>query len=179
MKKSAGGVKKMLLFLLLLAAAFGYGLSGSSGKAEAAELAAGYPAADQRTAVLDDLRFGDDLSEQSHGLKAEKSESFRGGLDQPARKLLAGGSHPWEGGTVEWTMKVDPKAQNYLTVKLWGSDKGRDSGRLVLFANGLQVGYRHEGDYDVLNQCDDEALAPGRFVYVTIPLPPKLTQGKK
>jgi hypothetical protein len=75
-------------------------------------------------------------------------------------------------------MKVDPQAQNYVTVKLWGSDKGAASGRLVLFANGLQVGYRHEGDYDVLNQCDNEALAPGRFVYVTLPLPPQLTHGK-
>ena len=146
--------------------------------ANATASAAPYVPGDKPTAVVDDISFGDSASEQKHGLKEEKSEPFRGGLDQPARKLLPGGSHPWEGGTLEWTMNVDPNAQNYLTVKLWGSDKGKESGRLVLFANGLQVGYRHEGDYDVLNQCDDEALAPGRFVYVTVPLPQKLTQGK-
>jgi len=168
-KKSSGSFDKGLLLLLLLTVAF---------KVDAKELSSTYLPANQPTAVVDDITFGDDLSEQNHGLKEEKSEALRGGLDQPARKLLPGGSHPWEGGTLEWTMKVDPKAQNYLTVKLWGSDKGHDSGRLVLFANGLQVGYRHEGDYDVLNQCDDEALAPGRFVYVTVPLPPKLTQGR-
>ena len=134
--------------------------------------------ADQPSAVVDNLAFGDARSEQEHGLKAEKSESFQGGMNQPARKLLPGGAHPWEGGTLEWTMKVDPNAQNYVTIKLWGSDKGENSGRLILFANGLQVGYRHEGDYDVLSQCDDEPLAPGRFVYVTLPLPPKLTEGK-
>ncbi|MGN6726379.1 MAG: hypothetical protein ACTHLZ_10705, partial [Tepidisphaeraceae bacterium] len=50
--------------------------------------------------------------------------------------------------------------------------------RLILYANGLQVGYRHEGDYDVLNQCDDEAEAPGRFFYQTVPLPMSLTRGK-
>jgi len=147
-------------------------------KARAAEALGSSSAAEQPTAVIDKITFGDGVSEQSHGLNAVKSESFRGGLQQPARKLLPGGSHPWEGGTLEWTMKVDPTAQNYFTVKVWGSDKGLASGRLFLFANGLQVGYRVESDYDVLSQCDEEPLAPGRFVYVTLPLPPKLTQGK-
>ena len=176
--KKSSGLNKILLLIPLLAAAFGYGISGVSAKAQAAEGPPAYPPPGQPTTVLDDITFGDDLSEQTHGLKAEKSETSRGGLDQPARKLLPGGSHPWEGGTLEWTMKVDPEAQNYVTVKLWGSDKGKDSGRLLLFANGLEVGYRIEGDYDVLSQCDEEPLAPGRFVYVTLPLPPKLTHGK-
>ena len=48
----------------------------------------------------------------------------------------------------------------------------------MLFANGLQLGYRHESDYDMLNTCEDEAQAPERFVYVTLPLPPALTKGK-
>jgi len=134
--------------------------------------------AEQPTPVLDEITFGDTSSEQSHELQPANSEVIRGGLDQPARRLLPGGEHPWEGGPLEWAMKVDPKAQNYVTVKLWGSDKGEDSGRLLLFANGMEVGYRHEGDYDVLSQCDKEPLAPGRFVYVTLPIPPKLTEGK-
>lgn len=133
---------------------------------------------EQATPVLDEIAFGDASSEQTHELQPANSEVIRGGLEQPARRLLPGGEYPWEGGPLKWTMKVDPKAQNYVTVKLWGSDKGEDSGRLLLFANGLQVGYRHEGDYDVLSQCDKEPLAPGRFVYVTLPLPPKLTEGK-
>ena len=152
--------------------------SPAPGETEPAEPTTAYVPADQPTAVVDDVAFGDDLSEQKHGLKEEKSESFRGGMDQPARKLLPGGGNSWEGGTLEWTLKIDPKEQNYVTVKLWGSDKGQDSGRLVLFADGLQVGYRREADYDVLSQCEEEPLAPGRFVYVTLPLPPKLTHGK-
>lgn len=127
---------------------------------------------------VDLLGLGDPSSEAAHGLKEERSEILRGGLGQPARRLLAGGPFPWEGGSLSWTMKVDPAAQNYLTVKLWGSDKGHDVGRLILFAEGLQVGYRHEGDHDFLNQSDDEPLAAGRFVHVTVPLPPKLTEGK-
>ena len=89
-----------------------------------------YLTADQPTAVVDDITFGDEFSEQKHGLTEEKSEAFHGGLDQPARKLLPGGSHPWEGGTLEWTMKVDPNAQNYVTVKLWGWIKAGNPGGL-------------------------------------------------
>jgi hypothetical protein len=167
--KGGCDLKHWLVAILLLPAAF---------KADSAGFTGIYMPADAPTAVLDYITFGDDLSEQKHGLKAEKTESFRGGLEQPARKLLPGGSHPWEGGTLDWTMKINPESQNYVTVKLWGSDKGKASGRLMLFADGLQVGYRDQGDYDVLNQCEDEALAPGRFVYVTLPLPPELTHGK-
>jgi hypothetical protein len=193
-----GGVGTSLLLLLLLLLAQDFSHSTQAAALVATPAAALSPGAettptggeqatasaatsllrDKPTAVLDDILFGESASEQKHGLKEEKSEAFSGGLDQRARKLLPGGSHPWEGGTLEWQMKVDPQKQNYLTVKLWGSDKGQKCGRLVLFAAGLQVGYRKESDYDVLNQCDDEAWAPGRFVYVTVPLPPKLTKGK-
>lgn len=125
--------------------------------------------------TLDQLTFGDSRSETSHGVTADHCESIRGGLDQPARRFLAGGDFSWQGGAVQWTMKVDPQKQNYLTVKLWGSDKGYQNGRLIVFANGQQLGYRHESDHDVLNQCDDDALAVGRFVYVTVLLPRQLT----
>lgn len=196
-RHGAGVGKSLLLLLLLLLLAQDFrhstqaaALSPAAETATAATTTAGAGVEqatasaarallrDKPTAVLDDIVFGESASEHVHGLKEEKSESFSGGLEQPARKLLPGGSHPWEGGTLEWQMKVDPQKQNYLTVKLWGSDKGQKCGRLVLFAAGLQVGYRKEGEYDVLNQCDEEAWAPGRFVYVTVPLPRKLTQGK-
>lgn len=78
-------------------------------------------------------------SEDRHQLKTERSESFRGGLGQPARKLLPGGSKLWRGGTLGWTMKVDPEGQNYPTVKLWGSDKNAvlalKHGETCLFIN--------------------------------------------
>lgn len=128
---------------------------------------------------IDMIAFGEDASEAAHGIRHAHSETIAGGLGKPARRLLAGGPFSWQGGSVEWTMQVDPEKQNYFTVKLWGSDKGMQSGRLILFADGLQVGYRHESDHDLLNQSDDDALAPGRFVYVTVPLPPGLTAMKE
>ncbi len=75
-------------------------------------------------------------------------------------------------------MKVDAEKQNYITTRLWGSDKGEELGRLVLYIDGKQLGYRGAGDYSTLNQADAEAEAPGRFFYETLPLPPFLTKGK-
>ncbi|MBC7783869.1 MAG: hypothetical protein H7144_08510 [Burkholderiales bacterium] len=132
-------------------------------------------AVSQRT---DEIVLGDSASEQSHSLEGAQSEIIRGGLGEPARRLLPLTPVSFDGGFIEFTMKVDPKAQNYVTAKFWGSDKGEDAGRLVLYVNGLQAGYRGEADYDVLNQSEGEAQAPGRFFYATFPLPPSITQDK-
>lgn len=127
---------------------------------------------------LDVLSFGDASSEHGHGLTQVRSEAISGGLGEPARQLLPLEPVSYNGGSVSFNLAVDPKRQNYFTVKLWGSDKGAGRGRLILYLDGQQVGYRHEGDHDVLNQCDDDALFQGRFVYQTVALPPMLTQGR-
>lgn len=127
---------------------------------------------------LDAIVFGDTASEQVHNFTQVNSEVIQGGLGEPARKLLPLNPVSYDGGSISFTLKVDPTRQNYFTVKLWGSDKGSTNGRLILYLDDLQVGYRHEGDYDVLNQCDDEAIFQGRFLYQTIPLPLQRTQGK-
>lgn len=128
--------------------------------------------------VIDTLILGVPASEQSHGLTQVRSEAIQGGLGEPARQLLPLDPVSHDGGSVSFNLKVDPERQNYLTVKLWGSDKGADRGRLILYIDGQQAGYRHEGDHDVLNQADDEPLFQGRFVYQTVALPPMLTKGK-
>ena len=127
---------------------------------------------------LDAISFGDAASERSHGLAQAGSEEFRGGLGEPARRLLPLNPISYDGGFVSFTLKVDPERQNYFTVKLWGSDQGASRGRLILYIDGLQAGYRHEGDHDVLNQTDDEAVFQGRFLYQTLALPPLRTRGK-
>jgi len=127
---------------------------------------------------LDVVSLGDAASEQSHGFTQVSSEVIRGGMGEPARRLLPLKPISYDGGSVSFTLKVDPQRQNYLTVKLWGSDKNAASGRLILYINGLQAGYRHEGDHDVLNQTDGEAIFQGRFLYQTVALPPMQTLGK-
>jgi hypothetical protein len=128
--------------------------------------------------TLDTISFGDTTSERSHALEQVRSEVIHGGLGESARQLLPLNPVSYNGGSVSFTLAVDPTNQNYFTVKLWGSDKGEERGRLLLYLDGQQVGYRHEGDHDVLNQCDAEAIFQGRFLYQTVALPPMLTRGK-
>jgi hypothetical protein len=128
--------------------------------------------------AIDTLILGDTESEQQHNLTATRSDIIRGGLGESARQLLPLEPVSHDGGSINFTLKVDPEKQNYVTVRLWGSDKGENRGRLILYMDGLQVGYRHEGDHDVLNQCDEEPLFLNRFFYQTVMLPPFLTKGK-
>ena len=128
-------------------------------------------------APVDVLTFADVESEAAHNLVAEKSDVINGGLDIPARRLLPGGQHDWEGGRVGFTMKVDPAKQNYFTIRLWGSEVNHN--RLILFCEGKQIGYRHLGDVEILDFGTKEPAYAGRFYYGTNPLPVEMTRGKR
>ncbi|MBL9207568.1 MAG: hypothetical protein JNN01_20975, partial [Opitutaceae bacterium] len=130
------------------------------------------------SSTLDTLILGDPASERAHALSQAGSDVIAGGLGEPARRLLPLDPVSHNGGSVRFTLKVDPAQTTYLTVKLWGSDRGAAAGRMLLFLDGQQVGYRHEGDHDVLNQSDDEPIYLGRFLYQTVTLPPMLTRGR-
>ena len=128
--------------------------------------------------IQDTLTFGNTASEQGHSLTAEDSRGVTGGLGDPARVLLPRSPPSWEGGTVSFTMKVDPVQANYFTIRLWGSEASQN--RLILFCEGKQIGYRHIGDIDLLDFGNDSDAPPynGRFFYKTSPLPLAMTQGK-
>jgi hypothetical protein len=125
---------------------------------------------------LDTLVFGANKSEQAHALKSERSEVITGGLGEPGRRLLPPAQEDWAGGTMAFSMKVDPEIQNYLTIRLWGSDA--TANRLILYCEGKQVGYRHLGDIDLLDFGSDEPAYNSRFFYNTTPLPLDLTRGR-
>jgi hypothetical protein len=128
--------------------------------------------------LTDTLQLGNPRSEQAHGLMSSLSDMVVGGLGQPARRLLPRSPVTWQGGTLAFTLKVDPNRPNYVTVRLWGSDMNEN--RLKLFCEGKQVGYHHLGDVDLLDFGTD-GDAPGysgRFFYNTSPLPLALTRGK-
>ena len=127
----------------------------------------------------DTVNFGDPASEGVHHLVAKSSDIEKGGLGLSARLLLPlGGSAPKDGGSITFDLDVDPVAQNYFTVKLWGSDAGIDHGRLILSCEGKQVGYRDQGAIDALDIIVDAPRLPGHFFYTTMPLPLAATKGK-
>ena len=131
-----------------------------------------------QTKVVDEIIFGNVSSEKKHHFSEKASEVITGGLNEVARRLLPINSERVEGGNVTFRMEVDPVKQNYFTVRFWGSDSG-NSNILILFCEGKQIGYRHLGDYDMLDIANEDAPFPGRFTYTTLPLPLKMTQGKK
>lgn len=132
----------------------------------------------RKTGVLDEIVFGHSASEKKHGFSAKASQVVTGGLGEEARVLLPIPGERVEGGHITFTMKVDPEKQNYFTARFWGSDSG-NSNILILFCEGKQIGYRHLGDYDVLDIANEDKPYPGRFTYTTLPLPISMTRGKK
>lgn len=129
--------------------------------------------------TIDEIVFGNAASEAMHALSADRTKTIKGGLDETARQLLPLSPASWDGGSITFIMKVDPDKQNYVTARLWGSDFSTNTGHnLVLYAEGKQVGYRRESDYDLLNATETEPQAPGRFFYETRPLPLSMTKGR-
>ena len=120
--------------------------------------------------VWDEIVFGQPSSERRHGFSDKATEIVRGGMEEPARVLLPVPGERVEGGNMTFTMKIDPDRQNYFTARFWGSDSG-NSNLLILFCEGKQVGYRHLGDYDVLDIANEDLPRPGHFTYTTVPLP--------
>ncbi len=127
--------------------------------------------------ITDTLVFGNEASEAAHELAAEKSDCVAGGLGEPARRLLPGAEGAWQGGMLKFTVRVDPVRQNYFTIRLWGEDVNHN--HLMLHVAGKQIGYRHLGDIDGLDNGTDAPIYPGRFCYRTCPLPLALTTGKE
>jgi hypothetical protein len=126
--------------------------------------------------LIDTLIFGNSGSENSHSVKAEYSEIVKGALGEPARRLLPIDKADWQGGKIAFKLKIDAEKQNYLTLRFWGSEKTVN--RLILYCDGKQIGYRHLGDYDILDIGADEPFYNNRFYYVTSVLPENLTKGK-
>lgn len=127
--------------------------------------------------MLDAVRLGEAASRSSHSVSEVADANLLVGLlGDPTCRLLPNNPASWEGGKLGFTLKVDPERQNYLTVRLSGDDVSDD--RLFLFIDGKQVGYRHLGDVDQLDFGTTEPAYPGRFSYVTTPVPMAATRGK-
>jgi hypothetical protein len=151
--------------------------------------------------TIDTLVMGDIASEASHKLSAAfpaptpssaeytypassnpslggPSDVLRGGLKQTARRLLPRLPIPdMYGGELNFTMKVDPVAQNYFTIKLWGSDANENA--LILNCENFEVGKRHAQSAADIFVNHGGVWFPNRFWYRTVFLPLQLTKGKQ
>ena len=123
----------------------------------------------QAPARADDVAFGDAASEKAHAVSAAGTVADTGGLGQPCRRIEGGGA-------LVFQLQCDPDAQNYLTVKFWGSD--RDVATLFLFDGDKRIG-EYLGAWPELDLSKGEAAFPGRFYYATCMLPREMTRGRQ
>lgn len=118
--------------------------------------------------LLDSLRFGDSAAEQAHAVQAEGTLAATGALGEPCRRLQANSA-------LVFALCCAPGAQNYLTVKLWGSDT--EVATIFLYDGDKRIG-TYGNALPELDLGSGQAAFPGRFYYVTYPVPLAMTSGK-
>ncbi|TDO29647.1 F5/8 type C domain-containing protein [Kribbella sp. VKM Ac-2527] len=156
----------------LLAVSILVPLTAPSTQATSSQQAAAASAA----GVLDDIVFGDAGSEAAHRFAGPSTAVVEGALGEPARVAKPTDPPSVKAGELRFTVAVDPVAQNYFTVKFWGSDASPY--KTIAYINGEQIGYRRSGDYEAINPGAGK-LAPDRFYYTTIMLPNEHTRGQR
>ncbi|MBC7989776.1 MAG: hypothetical protein H7Y19_09370 [Luteimonas sp.] len=132
--------------------------------------------------ALDTLRFGNTTSEGAHAMTGAPGTAGSGAFGQSHRVIVPSPSAAGDGSqnlALRFVMACDPVKQNYITVKLWGGDT----------TPGFLYLYEESRGYDPLNyyeysrpeldfQAGTDPVSPGRFVYVTYPIPFASTQGR-
>ena len=124
---------------------------------------------DYRAPLLDRVIFGDQASEAGHGLRATGCVVESGGLGLPCRRIGPEGS-------MAFRLRCDPERQTYLTVRLWGSDRGK--GQLYVADGDRRLG-AYLSAHPELDVMGGEPAFPGRFFYVTVPVPLDTSRGKE
>lgn len=123
-------------------------------------------------ALTDSFVLMNEASRQSHRLQMQNATwSDRGLVLMPLKEPQV------NGGSCSFRMRVDPALSNYLTAEVSGDELSPNL--LILFCEGKMIGYRHLGDYDILDHGCQEPMHRGATVQLTSLLPESLTRGKK
>ncbi|AWS43597.1 Tat pathway signal protein [Streptosporangium sp. 'caverna'] len=125
---------------------------------------------------LDEITFGDTTSEQTHAFSGESTAAVDGSNGQKARVSRPLTPPGYNLGDLTFTVQVDPKLQNYLSVKFWGGDDS--TYKSVVMINGEYVSYRANGDHEPINVGTRGNALPGRFFFSTAMLPLASTKGR-
>ncbi len=122
--------------------------------------------------IIDQIQFGNFFSESiQHTCTFVNAPVITGGLNQSARKLGTDGS-------ITFAIACNPTAQNYITVKLWGSDTVTARQYLYLYDPVNRIGNYETLNSEIMFWHDVQRGFVGRFVYSTYPIPIALTAGK-
>lgn len=122
--------------------------------------------------AMDRIDFGNTVSETAHAFNVGFSSQplvGTGAMGQTYRAAYGGSATSTNNQLLQFTMTVDPVKQNYLTVRVWGSD---------LVATRVWLLGANYGGYSSLVYTGGAAPFPNRFHYGTLPIPLSMTQGK-
>ncbi len=128
-------------------------------------------------AVFDAIRLGDSASEDGHLFEAGSTTTAAGLLVQSCRITMPREIADWRGDGMTFQLRVHPERQNYITLQFSGDEINENM--LILLVNGKQLGYRFYGDIEIPAPANQTPIAPGRFYYVTLPLPMSATYRKE
>ncbi len=134
--------------------------------------------------IIDEINFGNYFSESiQHSSIFVNTDTGTNALGDSYRRMLNYSPMRDYGGKMTFTLKCDPVEQNYLTLKLWGSDysiwsHGYGTLFMYLFLDNKQLGYRQHVDWRPIDMLEVEPTFPGRFYYTTYILPLSSTEGK-
>lgn len=123
-------------------------------------------------ATFTSLTPGDAASEQAAGLvalAAPVEQKPDVALGEPGRRLVPASEN--SPASLAFNAQVDPAAQNYLTLRIWGSDTTWTPVNLLLDPGSINLG-------NLWWHVTREAPVPGRFLYRTFPIPIEVTRGK-
>jgi hypothetical protein len=136
--------------------------------------------------ALDEIIFGTGTSEAAHNFDPGVTTlppSGTGAMGLTYREIAGPASGTGTGANNEaltFTMTVDPFKQNYLTIRLWGSDT--TPGVIYLYnpTKGYLVDAYDESSTPWLDWqvSGGQPAFPGRFYYDTTPIPLSWTQGQ-
>ncbi len=121
--------------------------------------------------AIDEIDFGNPASEAVHNFEPGFSSLPLAGIGAYGQTYR----EPYGNGTTStassqaltFTLNVDPNLQNYLTVKLWGSD-----------VDGGQMAFINAPDVPAMDYSGGPPEYPNQFFYETAPIPISMTAGK-
>jgi Regulator of chromosome condensation (RCC1) repeat len=132
--------------------------------------------------AIDRIDFGNLVSESAHNFMpgADPSTIAKAGVGAFGQTYRlpygTGSSDPTGSQVLTFTVSCDPVKQNYITVKLWGSD--RNIMMFLLDQNGNNDVPFGDVGLDTFAGHGGPPTFPNRFFYYTLEVPIGLTQGK-
>lgn len=123
--------------------------------------------------IMDYVVLGDEESESAHNFDPGKSAVGYGEMGDSYRRLYPGADPMWV------TLKVNPDKMNYITVKLWGSERQNKQSQCLIFSDEYgSLNQLYGTNWGVWDYMYTEPSQRDSYFYATYRIPRSMTYGK-